>query len=205
MPHGWLVNIGPGNGLVPWGNKPLPDLFRHMASLGNELPYHDGVIQWKHFPRYWPFVRGNPRLSVNSPHRGQWRGSLMDVFFDLHLNEQLSKQSWGWWFKMPWRPMLSHNVSWFIYVFEASALIGLDMVFGKRLVQTRAMTFTVIEYSAGLRNAVFCKWRESFDQVHLTVTCPHTHHLFFFYYFSGLSTCLREIVHNQHDMDFEMG
>ena len=28
---------------------------------------HDGVIKWKHFPRYWPF----------SPHKGQWRGSLM--------------------------------------------------------------------------------------------------------------------------------
>ena len=23
-----------------------------------------------------------------------------DVFFDLHLNERLSKQSWGWWFEM---------------------------------------------------------------------------------------------------------
>ena len=142
-------------------------------------------IQWKQFPRYWPFVRGNLRLSVNSPHRGQWHGSLMDVFFDMHLNEQMSKQSWDWWFQMPWRPMLSHNVSWFIYVFEASALIGLDMVFGKRLVQTRAMTFTVIEYSAGLRNVVFCKLRESFDQAHLTVTCPHTHHLFFFTIFQG--------------------
>ena len=24
-----------------------------------------------------------------------------DVFFDLHLNKRLSKQSWGWWFKTP--------------------------------------------------------------------------------------------------------
>ena len=24
-----------------------------------------------------------------------------DVFFDLHLNKQLSKQLWGWWFEMP--------------------------------------------------------------------------------------------------------
>ena len=29
---------------------------------------HDDVIKWKHFPRYWPFVRGIRRSSVNSPH-----------------------------------------------------------------------------------------------------------------------------------------
>ena len=38
---------------------------------------HDDVIKWKHFPRYWPFVRGIHRSPVNSPHKGQWRGVLM--------------------------------------------------------------------------------------------------------------------------------
>ena len=33
--------------------------------------YHDDVIKWKHFPRYWPFVRGIHRSPVNSPHTGQ--------------------------------------------------------------------------------------------------------------------------------------
>ena len=33
----------------------------------------DDVIEWKHFPRYWPFVRA----PGNSPHKGQWRGALM--------------------------------------------------------------------------------------------------------------------------------
>ena len=37
---------------------------------------HDDVIKWKHFPRYWPFVRGFRRSPVNSPHKGQWRGAL---------------------------------------------------------------------------------------------------------------------------------
>ena len=31
----------------------------------------------KHFPRYWPLVRGIHRSPVNSPHKGQWRGALM--------------------------------------------------------------------------------------------------------------------------------
>ena len=35
------------------------------------------VIKWKHFPRYWPFVRGIHRSPVNSPHKDQWRGALM--------------------------------------------------------------------------------------------------------------------------------
>ena len=38
---------------------------------------HDDVIKWKHFPRYWPFVRGIHRSPGNSSHKGQWRGALM--------------------------------------------------------------------------------------------------------------------------------
>ena len=37
--------------------------------------YHDDVIEWKHFPRYWPFVYGIHRSLVNSPHKDQWRGA----------------------------------------------------------------------------------------------------------------------------------
>ena len=50
--------------------NPLP---RNAA----ELRAHDDVIKWKHFPRYWPFVRGIHRSPVNSPHKGQWRGALI--------------------------------------------------------------------------------------------------------------------------------
>ena len=32
-----------------------------------------------------------------------------DVFFDLSLNERLSKQSWGWWFQMPSCPLWHHD------------------------------------------------------------------------------------------------
>ena len=38
---------------------------------------HDDVIKWKHFPRYWPFVRGIHRSPVVSPHKGQWHGALI--------------------------------------------------------------------------------------------------------------------------------
>ena len=32
-----------------------------------------------------------------------------DIFFDLRLNKRLSKQSWGWWFEMPSRPIWRHS------------------------------------------------------------------------------------------------
>ena len=60
--------------------------------------WHDDVIKWKHFPRYWLFVRGIHRSPVYSPHKGQWRGAF-DVFFDLRPNKRLSKHLQGWWFE----------------------------------------------------------------------------------------------------------
>ena len=45
------------------------------ANICNDL--HDDVIKWKHFPRYWPFVRGIHRSPVNSLHKGQWRIALV--------------------------------------------------------------------------------------------------------------------------------
>ena len=53
--------------------------FHIMMSCVKQGPLllHDDVIKWKHFPRYWPFVRGIHRSPVNSPHKGQWREALM--------------------------------------------------------------------------------------------------------------------------------
>ena len=53
--------------------------------LGIKL-YHDDVIKWKYLPRYWSFVRGIHRSSVNSPHKGQWRGALMFSFICAGIN-----------------------------------------------------------------------------------------------------------------------
>ena len=66
-------------------------------ALAAQLLPHDDIIKWKHFPHYWPFVRGIHRSPVNSPQRPVMRS--FDVFFDLHLNKRLSKWSWDWWFE----------------------------------------------------------------------------------------------------------
>ena len=54
----------------------------------------------------------------NSPVTGEFPAQRpvtwsFDVFFDLRPNKRLSKQSWGWWFEAPFRPLWRHrNVSW---------------------------------------------------------------------------------------------
>ena len=47
---------------------------------------HDDVIKWKHFPPYWPYVRGIHRSPVNYPHKGQWRGALMFYLICAWIN-----------------------------------------------------------------------------------------------------------------------
>ena len=76
---------------------------RHFHLIANFIS-HDDIMKWKQFPRYWPFVWGIHRSSVNSPHKGQWRWALM---FSL-MNKRLSKQSWGWWFETPSHPLWHH-------------------------------------------------------------------------------------------------
>ena len=56
---------------------------------------HDGVIKWKHFPPYWPFVRGMHRWPVNSPHKGQWRKALMFSLICAWTNGYANNQDAG--------------------------------------------------------------------------------------------------------------
>ena len=56
---------------------------------------HDDVIKRKHFPRYWPLVRGIHRSVVNSPHRGQWRGGLMLSLISAWINGWVNNREAG--------------------------------------------------------------------------------------------------------------
>ena len=47
--------------------------------------YHDHVIKWKHFPRYWPFVRGIHRPVTRS----------FDVYFDARINGWVNNRAAG--------------------------------------------------------------------------------------------------------------
>ena len=56
---------------------------------------HDDVIEWKNFPRYWPFVRGIHRSSVNSPLKGQWHGALMFSLICALINPWVNNHETG--------------------------------------------------------------------------------------------------------------
>ena len=82
---------------------------------------HDDVIKWKHFPRYWPFVRG-----IHG-HRGSPRTKASDA--ELCLFSMICACRNGWvyisghrWFETPprslWRhcngPSFASYQSWFL-------------------------------------------------------------------------------------------
>ena len=62
-------------------------LTQDLYLQGDKPPYHDDVIKWKNFPRYWPFVRVIHRSPVNSPYKGQWRGALMFSLICAEIND----------------------------------------------------------------------------------------------------------------------
>ena len=81
----------------------LPKIMTQPLSLQNSVTNgrepinscHDDVIKWKHFPRYWSFVRGIHRSPVNSPHKGQWRGALMFSLICFWINGWVNNREAG--------------------------------------------------------------------------------------------------------------
>ena len=89
FPLDHLTSLGTVAGFWPLliPENPAPTFAFGVVNQG-QSQHHDDVTKWKHFPRYWPFVRGIHRSPVNSPHKCQCRRTL----FDLGLNQQLSKE-----------------------------------------------------------------------------------------------------------------
>ena len=66
---------------------------------------------WRH--QMEPFSVLLALCAGNSPATGEFPAQRpvtrsFDVFFDLRLNERLSKQSWGWWFETPSHTLWRH-------------------------------------------------------------------------------------------------
>ena len=52
---------------------------------------HDDVLKWKHFRRYWPFMKS----PVTSPHKGQWCKALMFSLVCTWTNRWANNQDAG--------------------------------------------------------------------------------------------------------------
>ena len=73
--------------------------------------FHDDVIKWKHFPRYWSFVRG-----IRSPVTDEFPSQRpvtrsFDVFFELRLKKWLSQPSRRRWFETLSRSLSRHCIA----------------------------------------------------------------------------------------------
>ena len=102
----WWASGFPGNlqQCTPWSVVMHICIIYHYVSLLEInlllLLLHHDVIKWKHFPRYWPFVRGIHRGPVpgDFPSQRPVTRSFV-VFFDFYLSKRLSKHSRWWWFE----------------------------------------------------------------------------------------------------------
>ena len=81
--HGGFLLVSSGSKELNWTQTN----FYSTHALDGTKRYHDDVIKWKHFPRYWAFVRGIHRSPVKSPNKGQWRGALMFSLTCARIND----------------------------------------------------------------------------------------------------------------------
>ena len=82
----WMVHCVIWERLIVGFVRLVFSLMGPMCLWASVIKKHDDVIKWKHFPRYWPFVRGIHRSPVNSPHKGQWRRALMFSLIFARIN-----------------------------------------------------------------------------------------------------------------------
>ena len=68
--------------------------------------YND-IIKWKHFPCYWPFVRGINWSPMNSPHKCQCRGALMLSLICACTNDWVNNRA-ARWVETQSRPLWCH-------------------------------------------------------------------------------------------------
>ena len=84
-----------GHGIFTIGSSDNDSTRCRLSGSLHTLGAYDDVIKWKHFPRYWPFVRGIHRSPVNSPHKGQWRGALAFSLFCVWINGWVNNREAG--------------------------------------------------------------------------------------------------------------
>ena len=95
-------------GMNPTHPASLRERFTRRKSiwLQTELPW------WRHqmetFSALLAICAGNSPVPGEFPTQRPVARSF-DVYFDLRLNKQLSKQSWGWWLETPSRPLWRHR------------------------------------------------------------------------------------------------
>ena len=82
--------------------------YRKILPIPSRLLYSWWRHQMETFSALLAICAGNSPVTGEFPAQKPVTRSF-DVFFDLRLNERLSKQSWGWWFETPSCPLWRHS------------------------------------------------------------------------------------------------
>ena len=86
-------------------------LVKYKMSVLSPLMVMNHFPCWRHqmklFSALLAICAGNSPIAGEFPRQRPVTRSF-DVFFDLRLNNRLSKQSWGWWFETLSRPLWRH-------------------------------------------------------------------------------------------------
>ena len=118
-----------GNTMSPWMicNPPNANKYSGLWRMHkhNDIHTHDNVIKWKHFPRYWPFLRS----PMNSPHKDRWCGALIFSLICAWINGWVNNREAG--------DLRRHRVHYDVTVMAGCPgmcnYCAVDLIFGRRL------------------------------------------------------------------------
>ena len=77
--------------------------------------WHDDIMKWETFPRYWSYCEGNPPVTSGFPPRSQWRGTLIFSLICAWTNGSANNRDAGAGFETPsltlWRHCDGRNLN----------------------------------------------------------------------------------------------
>ena len=103
--HGGIIVLCQSCIIMAWINNQSAIVFCQCCIMVDWTWWHP---QMETFSALLGLCAGNSPATCEFPTQRPVMWSF-DVFFDLRLTEQLSNQSWGWWFEMPSCPLWCHN------------------------------------------------------------------------------------------------
>ena len=148
--------------------------------MGRDLctMWHDDVIKWKDFPRYWPFVWGIHRSLVNSPNKSQCHRALIFYLICAWINGSVNNRETGEFrrYRAHYNVTVMHLWVFRLTCTDQSCIFSLGPLVPKgpidyksALAQTMAISHYLNQWLPGLRVVVCHSWlhRQAFwSEVH---------------------------------------
>ena len=88
---------GKHTGCLLWARSNMGSVaqWARRQAMGTFCEFYNDVIKWKHFPHYWPCVRGIRRSLVNSPYKDQRREAFMFSLICTWINSWVNNGEAG--------------------------------------------------------------------------------------------------------------